>query len=1002
MIPAPKPNNEKGRLKALRRYDILDTPPEQAYDDLVALAAEITGAPVAFIALIDSKRQWFKAKHGISLTESPRETSFCGHAIMDGALFEVPDASNDERFHDNPWVTGQTNIRFYAGQALSTPDGHRIGTLCVIDQVPRALTPPQRSSLEALARQVMANLELRRISRSAQALDHDMQAVIDNAPFNIVLKDLAGRYVRVNRHWQEYFGLEAVAAIGRRFDEIGGRAEHSEIAAQEAALLRDGEVAPIEIDVAVQNGVRSLQIYKFALTDENGTPTMLCGMDVDITALKAAEQDRLNVARRYRALFEASIDAIVVLDQNGGVVEANASFAKMLGYTPSEAFKLSVFDWDVKWSRDELLRGLAELAQENRIFETRHRRKDGTVIDVEVSSSNIALRGGTFIFSVQRDVSARKAAERAITRARDLLQSIQAIQNSFVAGGEARPAFAQMLSVLLAFTESKYGFAGDVLRRVDGAPYLKLRMVKSVAAEEEGAGFFRSVPEVEPELSNSNSLIGMAIMTGRTVVANDPGSDPRRSGLPLGHPALSTFLGLPVQINGQVVAMIGLANRPEGYDDGIVAELQPLLSTFGSLVLGWRNIEERRFAEMTLKRLNEDLEQRVIERTNALQQAQKMEAIGQLTGGIAHDFNNMLAVIGGSLELIMRLEEVTPRQANLIRQALDGTERAAELTRTLLAYARRQTLRPELTNVNTLITAFVPMLKRTLGEATEITLKLAPDIEQTQIDRHQMQSAILNLTINARDAMPQGGRLTITTENFVLDEAIRPLIKDLDPGPYVRVVVSDTGIGMKKEILDRAFEPFFTTKEVGKGSGLGLSMIFGFAKQSGGTARIYSEPGKGTSVSLYLPRAEGAMTGKTETAEPEPAESKGRGERILLVEDNRVVAETILKMLTHFGYSPHLATDGASALSYLSSPADVALVVTDVIMPGGMDGFALARQALAKRPGLPIIFMSGFTDRSVMPDDFSGPDVILLNKPFRAAQLVAAIKQTLDQKKHLR
>ena len=373
-----------------------------------------------------------------------------------------------------------------------------------------------------------------------------------------------------------------------------------------------------------------------------------------------------------------------------------------------------------------------------------------------------------------------------------------------------------------------------------------------------------------------------------------------------------------------------------------------------------------------------------------LRQAQKIEAIGQLAGGIAHDSNNMLAATLGNLDLLLdALPAADVSRRSLAERAIEAAERVADLNRRLLAFARKQTLRPQITDVNQLVSGMTTILQRTLGETIEIEVAQDPMLWRCLIDPTQLQNALLNLAINARDAMAGSGRLTITTANAVLDQPLDDGDERIVPGDYVTIAVSDMGAGMPPEIARRAFEPFFTTKEVGKGSGLGLSMVYGFARQSEGTVVISSRVAHGTRVTLYLPSAGPAATDRPRAEAPR-LPRQGTGERILVVEDNPLVGAMASSMLSSMGYSPVVVINASSAIAELERPDPISLLLTDILMPGGMTGFDLARQARRRWPDLPILFMSGFADPSLVPDDFR-TNTKLLAKPFRLGQLSEAI-----------
>jgi len=406
--------------------------------------------------------------------------------------------------------------------------------------------------------------------------------------------------------------------------------------------------------------------------------------------------------------------------------------------------------------------------------------------------------------------------------------------------------------------------------------------------------------------------------------------------------------------------------------------------------------EERALLAAVAAHLGRMLDRRAM--TRRLAQSERLRAIGELTGGIAHDFNNLLTVVLGNAELMSERLVGDRGLHGLAETTRVAAERGAELTARLLAFARQQVLDSRAVDVNRLVLDLEPLVRRSVGEQVEVALVLADDLWPAIIDQGQLDSALLNLCINARDAMPEGGLLTIETVNAQLDASYADQEGDLEPGDYVLLAVSDSGQGMEPAVLARAFEPFFTTKDFGQGSGLGLSMVYGFVKQSRGHVRIYSEPGQGTTVRLYLPRAPAAGAGAGGAGEQgEPAaEARTGGERILLVEDDPLVRGHVSQQLESLGYAVISANDGASALAILEGGAPCDLLFTDLMMPGGMNGRQLAEAARRLRPSLPVLYTSGYTETSVMRRGDLEPGVPLLQKPYRRAELAAKLRGALN------
>jgi signal transduction histidine kinase/ActR/RegA family two-component response regulator len=440
-----------------------------------------------------------------------------------------------------------------------------------------------------------------------------------------------------------------------------------------------------------------------------------------------------------------------------------------------------------------------------------------------------------------------------------------------------------------------------------------------------------------------------------------------------------------------------------------IALIQGMISAF----------ERAEAAEQNLRLLNEDLERRVVQRSAALEteytarqkaedllrQAQKMEAVGQLTGGVAHDFNNLLTVVLGGLETIGRQIpslEGSVAAARITRSkdmALEGVQRAIALTTRLLAFSRQQPLNPVSIDANKLVAGVCELLRRTLGEGISLETVQAGGLWTMSTDANQLENALLNLALNARDAMPNGGKMTIETANCYLDEGyIRSLPEPIARGQYVLIAVSDNGTGMDPTTLKKAFEPFFTTKEVGKGTGLGLSQVHGFVRQSAGHVKIYSELGEGTAVKLYLPRSmDAAPVPPSMYAGAEVGPATGK-ETILVVEDDEALRTYTKDILCELGYRVLEAPAATEALEILESDNKIDLLFSDVVMPGNINGAQLAQEAIRRRPELKVLFMTGYTRNAIVHHGRLDPGVHLVGKPFSFDELAAKVRMRLDTK----
>jgi signal transduction histidine kinase/CheY-like chemotaxis protein len=512
-------------------------------------------------------------------------------------------------------------------------------------------------------------------------------------------------------------------------------------------------------------------------------------------------------------------------------------------------------------------------------------------------------------------------------------------------------------------------------------------------------------PEHRFELTNPgyDKLIGHRPVLGRTVAEALP--DAVEQGfLDLLDSVFS--IGAPFTATGMLYAVQA---EPGGAVDNRYVDFvyQPIRDASGAVVgifVEGADVTDRKRLERDLQALNADLEQRVRDRTQelieaqeALRQAQKMEAVGQLTGGIAHDFNNLLQGITGSLEIVQRrvAQGRITELDRFIQGATTAANRAASLTHRLLAFSRRQPLDPRPVQVNALVASLEDLLRRTTGEQIDFEMVLAPGLWTTLCDPHQLENSLLNLVINARDAMPDGGKLTIETCNAHLDDHFAASGRDVRPGHYVCICVSDTGTGMSADTIAKAFEPFFTTKPIGQGTGLGLSMIYGFARQSEGYAKIYSELDHGTTIKVYLPRHDGVA--EQGEALPSLTQDQGinAGEIVLVVEDDGVVRSLIVDVLAELGYQAVEAHDGPAGLERLRTMERVDLLVTDIGLPG-LNGRQVADAGRVLRPGLRVLFMTGYAENAALASGFLEPGMSMITKPFSMEALAMQIRTIIE------
>ena len=718
-------------------------------------------------------------------------------------------------------------------------------------------------------------------------------------------------------------------------------------------------------------------------------------------------------AAQWRQIVDSALDtAIISTDAQGRVTTWNAGAARILGWSGEEMFGQTL---ERLFPQDG--QGPNPLATEMADAITRGRgggeegwrlRKDGSRFWAAGEMTPIREAGEVIGFTkVLRDRTAQRRAEDAAHEERRALEILNRAGSALAMETDLHRLVQIVTDAGVELTGAQFGaFFYNVLDAASGSYMLYTLSGAPVDA-------FSQFPMPR------NTQVFAATFDGQGIVRSDDiTQDPRyghnapHQGMPDGHLPVRSYLAVSVTSRtGEVIGglFFGHAERAMFSDrserglTGLAAEAAVAIDNTRLAHDARREIAERTRAEEALRELNATLEDQVAQRSEqlrqkeaALRQAQKMEAVGQLTGGVAHDFNNLLQVIIGNLDTVQRT--LPPEAARLQRAAsgaMNGARRAASLTQRLLAFSRRQPLDPKVIGVNVLVNGLSELVHRTLGETVEVETVLGAGVWPVEVDPNELEAAILNLAVNARDAMPTGGRLTIETSNGHIDEAYAAPHAEVIPGQYVVIAVSDTGAGMDAATVGQAFEPFFTTKPVGKGTGLGLSQVYGFVKQSGGHVKIYSEVGEGTTVQIYLPRRDGGPERLDEESAPMIPEG-GVEETILVVEDDDDVRTYSVETLRELGYRVIEAHDGPSALRLLERQPRIDLLFTDVVLPSGMTGAQLAAQARAQRPGLKVLFTTGYARNAIIHQGRLDKGVLLLTKPFSFADLAAKVRDVLD------
>jgi len=867
-----------------------------------------------------------------------------------------------------------------------------------------------------------------------------LSLISDNWPGLIGFIDRDMRILFANKTFAVWFGCPREEIVGKTVEELLGPESYAEIRDTHARALA-GERVSYEREVTYRDGIpRIVDVSCIPHVDQGDGVEGIYIFAQDVTERRKTKSALRMVQGRFRGIFEQAAVGIGLMTPGGRFLMVNQKLCKLMNRSEEELLQLRFAQFIDPEDLGTALRNTNKLISgevETYSQIIRFSPEAGKLLwgNLTVSALREAGSDRLALLGIVEDITERVRADEALRESEQKLRGIfetAAIGITATDGNgryvQSNPAFQKMLGLTAEelSTKSVWDITHPDDHHLEKPKYAELSAGRIASYQIDKRYLHKSGSTIWVNL-NVASLKGANGTTIGTIAAIEDITERRR-----GERALAQSESRLAE--AQQLANIGnweyqFGTRKMVWSDHML-RLYGLDSNTGKLSVeiflnivhpddraavkralreqellgGQHDYDHRivlpsgevRYVQERVEQILDDsgsligargTTQDITERVQAeeqLRQAQKMESVGQLTGGVAHDFNNLLAVIMGNLDLLdEKLENDDIRHA-YVEKSLHAVERASSLTQRLLAFSRKQTLSPVIVDVNKLLTGMSDLLTRTLGETVSVRFELATNIWSTLVDEHQLEAAVLNLAINARDAMPSGGDLTLESATVELDQAHAER-EGIDPGEYVMIAVSDTGHGIPADMLDHVFEPFYTTKEVGQGSGLGLSMVFGFLKQSDGHAKIYSEVGRGTTVKLYLPRT--LTEHVSELDRSEPIVERGTGQVILVVEDDTALLAVAEEALGELGYVALSATNAARALELLDAHPEIELLFTDVVLPGGVNGVELSREALRRRPALKILFTSGYTADAMAHKGALDTGVELMEKPYRKADL---------------
>jgi PAS domain S-box-containing protein len=955
------PAQDAKRIEALRNYEILDTPPQKAFDDLVKLAAQVCGVPMAAVSLVDSDRQWFKARLGIPLAQTSLDTSICAHGIVeDGDLFIVPDAIKDPRFQDMALVRNDPHIRFYTGARLADSEGHALGMLCVMDHSPRTLNGPQLDALRMLARQVVNQMEMHReLARHERSRDllesrqkelkhseHLYHSLVENVPLIILRKDAGGRITFANNALCRVLGRTYEELIGLTDFDLMPQDIAERFRTNDQRVLATGEIMETLEEIPIspartmifqlttiplfdaEENIVGVQVISKDFTEHHLLQTRLLEAQTDLekkvrtrtaeledalSSLKHMKHEASAWKERYELVINSAGLTVYDMDRLTGAVVWSKGASRLLGpgsgtpeRTSNEWLELIHPD-----DRENVHDSIETAIIQGKSFEVQYRLRHNTedyrwIKDrgfVVPDAEGRCLR----VLGMMQDITQQKAAEDAIREQDRLLdQSQDAIM------------VRDLENHVLYWNQTAQNMYGWSVGEALGRPVQDLLL----------RGDLAHIPAAEAVALEKGEWSGEVKLYSKD--------------------------GRELIINSRWTLLRDQDGRPHAF------------------LVTHTDLTERKLLEAKFLR------------------AQRLESVGALASGIAHDLNNIFTPILMSAQLLgNNLDDAT--RANMLGILNTSARRGSEMVKQVLTFARGSETGPCLVQLKHLLNELEKMMRDTFPRNIRIEKMLKPDIWLVRGDATQLYQVLINLCVNARDAMPNGGVLRMEASNVELTPSGDGNDRQ---GPHVCLLVSDTGSGMSPEVQAKIFEPFFTTKEIGKGTGLGLSTVMSLVKAHGGEIKAESQEGVGTRFRIHLP-AEHAESSETAMVKRTPP--MGHGELLLVIDDESAIREIIKTTLEASGYDVRLARDGSEGIAlYAAMRERIALVLTDIAMPG-MDGSATIRGLKKINPAVKVIALTGLMEPARL-EQFSAEGIVLLAKPVSSDKLLVTIDEVLQLK----